>query len=59
MLSYVASALSLVSLWLQVMSLPLLCRKYQQTLEISCGHNMTDSIAVLGDSYGEVVVNVN
>ena len=34
-----------------------LCRKYQQTLEISPWY-MTDSTAVLEDSYSEVVVNV-
>ena len=48
---------SFVSLWLQVISLTLLCRKYQQTLEISPWY-MTDSTAVLEDSYSEVVVNV-
>jgi len=40
-------------LTIQVISLPLLCRKYQQTLWY-----MTDSIAVLEDSYREVIVNV-
>jgi len=48
---------SFVSLWLQVISLTLLCRKYQQTLEISPWY-MTDSTAVLEDSFSKVVVNV-
>jgi len=51
---------SFVSLWLQIIWLPLLCRRYQQTLEISRGTwptvllfsgnfpwYMTDSTAVL------------
>ena len=40
----------------QVISLPLLCRKYQQTGNFPW--YMTDRIAVLEDSYSEVVVNV-
>jgi len=56
--SYVANALSVVnlfvSLWLQVISLPLLRRRYQQTLEISRGTWPT--VPLYG--YSEVVVNV-
>ena len=37
LLEYVKLSGSFVSLWLQVISLPPLCRKYQQTLEISRG----------------------
>jgi len=47
---------SFVSLWLQVLLLPLLCRKYPQTGNFPW--YMTDSTAVLEDSYSEVVVNV-
>ena len=43
-------------LMIQVILLPLLCRKYQQTGNFPW--YMTDSIAVLEDSYSKVVVNV-
>ena len=43
-------------LTMQVISLPLLCKKYQQTGNFPW--YMTDSVADLEDSYSEVVMNV-
>jgi len=49
---------SFVSLWLQVIWLPLLYRKYIPADSGNFLWYVTDSIAVLEDSYSEVIVNV-